>query len=273
MYRYNTRREYALALLLLAVMLSLLIAPRVLSVEQELSYEKKALGPVTGRWRLAGWVLEHFHYDINSIGHCKDPRVCVAEMEKDGYFSGACDDVSRVFAYLYMKAGYGDPLIIIVELTQDEKVGDLYFPAGTMHSEVAFFDGDYIYVFYGLDGKIREVHFASDYLFNYLDISVQRKPEDIYLYNLVTRTGSVSTGRLDEFVKMLNRGSDKISPYLVDEDSYIHVKGRFEGSDCPILDVKTGCPLEGSDVKLKIQDVCKVYVDGLDYYVVRKFKG
>jgi hypothetical protein len=227
-------------------------------VQGELKYEKEKFGSVIGRYRLAGWVLEHFIYDPNYIGHCKNPEKCVEEIDKTGYFSGVCDDVSRVFAYLYIKQGYGDPLIVILRLNSE-----------TRHTEVVFFDGEQIYVFYGLPGDIEEIHFASDYL----GINANRKPEDIYLYDLVRTTGVVTTAKLEDYARIVNGGTDKISPYIVDgAQGVIRIKGRFLESDCPVLSVDMDC--FGSQILLGMaKNVCKISVAGENrtYYVLKKF--
>ncbi len=267
MYRYNSRAEYLLAILLLVLFISLFFAGRSL-VTSELEYQKKAFGSVIGRYRLAGWVLDHFIYDLGYSGHCKDPEVCVEEIDRTGYFRGVCDDVSRVFAYLYIKQGYGDPLIVIIRLNSDYTVDDIKFSAGTRHAEVVFFDGDQINTFYGLPGDVEEVYFASDYL----RMSADRKPTDIYLYDLITTTRKVTTATLENYAKIINGGSDRISPYITD-DGIITVKGRYEGSSCPVLSVKEdrSCPLYSSaEVKLAMRNICKVYVDGIEYYVLRR---
>ena len=239
-------------------------------VQGELKYEKEKFGSVIGRYRLAGWVLEHFVYDLNYIGHCKNPEKCVEEIDKTGYFRGVCDDVSRVFAYLYIKQGYGDPLIVILRLNSDYTVDNkLKFSAGTRHTEVVFFDGERINVFYGLPGDIEEIHFASDYL----GINANRKPEDIYLYDLVRTTGIVASAELEDYARIVNGGTDKISPYIVDgAQGVIRIKGRFLESDCPVLSVDMNC--FGSQILLGMaKNVCKISVAGENrtYYVLKKF--
>ncbi len=218
-------------------------------VDEEIKYEKH-LDKDVEPFRLNGWLQEHFIYDLGKAGHCENVTACVEELNKKGYTTGVCYDYSRVFSYLYVKAGYGDPLIVTT------KVGN------ERHDQVLFITKDgYIAEAYGMGGDVVSFGFASEIL----KVDANRQKKDIYLYELVKALGYV-TGYPEDIAKA-RQG------YVVKKgENTVHITGGARIScDCPYKTV-WGCPMVGWDITVDVnKPVCKIKVDDREIPLIMSF--
>ena len=246
----------SLLIIFALVMLTVLIVKsfenrKVVVFEEELRAEKQ-LDKNVEPMRLAGWILDHFIYDMSYRGKCENITYCVNMLETKGYFKGVCDDVSRMYIYYYIKAGYGDPIYVVVKTR-----------SGELHAEVQYITKDgYIGCFYCIDGNLTDMRWGSEVI----GISANRQPKDEYLYEVIKGMGRTVDGFPEDFANYVMKK---------DRRTVIHVYGDVK-SDCPIEIV--GCPLTGAEVYVSPEKVvCHVQVSSFGksrvYYIVREFSG
>jgi hypothetical protein len=227
---------------------------KVVYIGKELSEIRGKYGDM-GKYTVLRWSLEHFHYNYNEMGRCKNISVCLEDIEKKGYTEGVCDDISRLAAYLYIKARYGDPLFIHV------RVNDT-----TSHSELAIFDGEYIDIFYGMEYiEVEDIHFASEIL----GITANRTRYDVWLYNVMSKTKVVRSGSIEDYADAVNHGgimkvgytTVRVSPLVLERgrENLVHVTGLTSvKSSCPFR-LSNYCPVSGGDVFISPDsDVCEL---------------
>lgn len=215
-------------------------APRY-SVSAELAKIDNTVG--IGPHQLEAWVLEHGVYDLSYAGECKhNITKCMIDIEKTGYFRGVCSDFSAVFSYLYIKKGFGDPVVAIVETLEGEE-----------HAEVVYFDGYQFFVFYGLPYKrVVEVHYGSEWI----NTAAQRTARDEFLYNLIKETGRVPNcgDTLKTFAERLNEGKQgKVNPLVLNVGpnvvSILGISQLSVSGSCTLAgDVKNWCPMTPADI-------------------------
>ena len=237
MYRYNTRVEHAIAVLIASLFLFVLIYPLVNPSFLNIQKYNKELATVKsygdiGKYSLEQWVFQHGIYDTSYWGKCQsDITSCVKDISEKGYFRGVCADFAAVFSYYYMKLGYGDPVVVVIRTPDQER-----------HAEVVFFDGDQFSVFYGLPGDVNDVYYGSEWI----KMIVGNKTwYDELAYNLIKLTGKVpSDGQsLEEYLKYVNKGkSGNVYPLV------LKVGSNTVSAQIPSpITVSGSCELEGQD--------------------------
>lgn len=221
---------------------------KVVLIADEMKTEKQ-LDRGVEPYRLAGFVLDHFHYNYAKAGQCQNITKCISDLEKRGYFEGVCDDVTRVFIYLFIKAGYGDPLYVIVDTDEG------------LHAESVWADKDFcIQVFFGIPGTIKEVHWGSEIV----GLDAQRTEKDIFAYNIVKNIGIV-TGCPDEIASKVNGYAGKKGSTV-----YVHVTGiGNESTDCTIAKKEKSC--FSADFYVFVdKDVCHIDYGGKRIWIIRE---
>jgi hypothetical protein len=143
---------------------------------------------VDNPWMLESWVLSHGVY--KSSGMClRNVTTCIADIEKNGFFSGTSADFSAVFAYMFIKRGFGDPTIV--------KRGN--------DTEVVFFRDNRFFVFMGFSGAgPTEILYASEFL----NISGSRYEEDAFCHDLLKNIGVLPADgeSLERYMERVNAG-------------------------------------------------------------------